>query len=273
MYPIISYYMKLQDIYIYPIKSLGGIRLEEAVLEERGFRYDRRWMLVDKLGMFITQRTHPLLALLQVEIVADGLVVFHKQHPEQRIVIPFLPMTQRFMQVTIWEDTVEGQVVQEEVSVWFQQILGLDCELVCMPLSTQRKLKEKYAVNGESVSFADGMPYLIIGQESLNDLNDRLEKPVPMDRFRPNLVFSGGTPFVEDEWKEIRIGEARFKVTKPCARCVLTTVDQATAEKSKEPLKTLAAYRTFNNNVMFGQNMLLLQGDKVRVGDELQVVF
>ena len=264
--------MKLQDIYIYPIKSLGGIRLEEAVLEGRGFRYDRRWMLVDKAGMFITQRTHPILALLQVEIVADGLLVFHKQHPEKRIIVPFEPVSQRSMQVTIWEDTVEGQVVQEEVSAWFQQLLGLDCELVCMPLSTQRKLKEKYAVNGESVSFADGMPYLIIGQESLNDLNNRLEKPVPMDRFRPNLVFSGGTPFVEDAWKEIKIGAAIFKVTKPCARCVLTTVDQATAEKGKEPLKTLATYRTFQNNVMFGQNMLLLEGEKVCVGDTLEVV-
>jgi len=262
--------MKLQDIYIYPIKSLGGIRLEEAVLEERGFRYDRRWMLVDKAGMFITQRTHQVLALLQVEIVAEGLLVFHKQHPDQRIIVPFEPVSQRSMQVTIWEDTVEGQVVQEEVSAWFQQLLGLDCELVIMPLSTQRKLKEKYAVNGESVSFADGMPYLIIGQESLNDLNSRLEKPVPMDRFRPNLVFSGGTPFAEDEWKEIRIGKALFKVTKPCARCVMTTVDQDTAKQGKEPLRTLATYRTFNNNIMFGQNMLLLEGEMLCVGDEVE---
>lgn len=262
--------MKLQDIYIYPIKSLGGIRLEEAVLEERGFRYDRRWMLVDKAGMFITQRTHQVLALLQVEIVAEGLLVFHKQHPDQRIIVPFEPVSQRSMQVTIWEDTVEGQVVQEEVSAWFQQLLGLDCELVIMPLSTQRRLKDKYAVNGESVSFADGMPYLIIGQESLNDLNSRLEKPVPMDRFRPNLVFSGGTPFAEDEWKEIRIGKALFKVTKPCARCVMTTVDQDTAKQGKEPLRTLATYRTFNNNIMFGQNMLLLEGEMLCVGDEVE---
>lgn len=262
--------MKLQDIYIYPIKSLGGIRLEEAVLEERGFRYDRRWMLVDKAGMFITQRTHQVLALLQVEIVVEGLLVFHKHHPDQRIIVPFEPVSQRSMQVTIWEDTVEGQVVQEEVSAWFQQLLGLGCELVIMPLSTQRKLKEKYAVNGESVSFADGMPYLIIGQESLNDLNSRLEKPVPMDRFRPNLVFSGGTPFAEDEWKEIRIGKALFKVTKPCARCVMTTVDQDTAKQGKEPLRTLATYRTFNNNIMFGQNMLLLEGEMLCVGDEVE---
>ena len=138
-----------------------------------------------------------------------------------------------------------------------------------MPPSTKRKLKPKYAVNGESVSFADGMPFLLIGQASLDDLNSRLDDPVSMNRFRPNLVFAGGSPFQEDEWDTIMIGNARFKITKPCARCVVTTVDQQTGQKSKEPLATLATFRNVDGKVMFGQNMLLLGGDRVQIGDQI----
>jgi uncharacterized protein YcbX len=137
--------------------------------------------------------------------------------------------------------------------------------------STQRKVSPKYAVNDESVSFADGMPYLILGQESLDDLNSRLEKPVPMDRFRPNIVFSGGQPYVEDSWKKIRIGAVRFQVVKPCARCVLTTIDQETGLQGKEPLKTLAGYRTLGNKVYFAQNMVALETGTIRIGDQIRM--
>lgn len=261
--------MYLQDIYVYPIKSLGGIRLETANLEERGFQFDRRWMLVDEEGMFLSQRTFSKMALLQVELFSDRMDVFEKYQPGNKLHIPFLSTSDVLVDVTIWEDTVKGQVIKKEINDWFSASLGMDCRLVLMPESTKRKLKPKYAVHGESVSFADGMPYLIIGQSSLNDLNERLQDPVPMDRFRPNLVFNGGAPFAEDKWEKVKIGEAVFKVTKPCARCVMTTVDQQTGEKGKEPLRTLATYRTFQNQVMFGQNMLLLEGSTIKVGDQL----
>jgi uncharacterized protein len=261
--------MYIQDIFIYPIKSLGGIRLEEAVLEEKGFQYDRRWMLVDKDGSFLTQRTFPKMALLQVELTEEGLLVFHKKDRNNQIQIPFLPQTEIFYPVQIWDDQVVGQLVDEKISKWFSEILEMECDLVIMPETTERKIAPKYAVNNESVGFADAMPYLLIGQASLDDLNGRLENPVPMDRFRPNLVFAGAKPFEEDNWDKVQVGDALFKITKPCARCVLTTVNQETAEKGKEPLKTLAAYRTFDHKVMFGQNMLLLKGTKVRVGDKM----
>ncbi|MFD2200314.1 MOSC domain-containing protein [Shivajiella indica] len=264
--------MTLQDIYIYPIKSLGGIRLDSGVLEERGFRHDRRWMLVDKEGNFLSQRTFPGMAMLQVNLLEEGLMVFHKSNPENKVQIPIEPLSDQLISVKIWEDEVLGQVVSPLVNLWFSEILKQECVLVKMPQSTQRKIKPKYAVKGESVSFADGMPYLLIGQSSLDDLNKRLEEPVGMDRFRPNLVFAGGNPFEEDHWQKIQIGHAKFKITKPCARCVMTTVNQQTAEKSKEPLKTLATYRTFSNNVMFGQNILLLEGELVRVGDKLNEI-
>ena len=261
--------MHLQDIYTYPIKSLGGIRLEQANLEEKGLQYDRRWMLVDKKGKFLSQRKHPKMALLRTQITDNGILVVQKDEPEQQILVPLESSSNHKQRVIIWEDQVEAQILDREISRWFSETLDIDCDLVFMPPSTKRKLKPKYAVNGESVSFADGMPYLLIGQASLDDLNSRLDDPVLMNRFRPNLVFAGGSPFQEDEWDIVTIGNARFKITKPCARCVVTTVDQQTGHKSKEPLATLAAYRNVDGKVMFGQNMLLLDGEKIRAGDKL----
>lgn len=259
--------MYLTDIYIYPIKSLGGIRLNESALEERGLQYDRRWMLVDKNGVFLTQRTLHQMALLQVDLIGAGLRVFRKDDPDTKILIPFESNTDILIPVTVWDDKVFGQLVDNSVSQWFTDQLKTDCDLVVMPKSTQRKVNPKYAVNNESVSFADGMPYLLIGQASLDDLNTKLQNPVPMDRFRPNLVFSGGNAFEEDEWDMVKIGNSLFKITKPCARCVMTTIDQNTGDKGTEPLKTLAKYRTVSNKVMFGQNMSLLEGQTIRVGD------
>lgn len=263
--------MQLQDIYTYPIKSLGGIQLKQANLEEKGLQYDRRWMLADKNGQFLSQRKHPEMALLQTKLTENGILVIHKDEPNRRILIPFESHTAHYRQVTIWEDRVEAQHVDIEISRWFSEFLKIECDLVFMPPSTKRNLKPKYAVNNESVSFADGMPYLLLGQASLDHLNGRLDVPVPMDRFRPNLVVAGGTPFQEDNWNIITIGKARFKITKPCARCVVTTVDQQTGHKSKEPLATLSSYRNVNGKVMFGQNMLLLEGSEVRVGDSVSI--
>ncbi len=259
--------MYLQDIYIYPIKSLGGVRLDEARPEDRGFELDRRWMLTDKNGRFLTQREFPEMALFQVVPEKDGLRVFHRESPENAVYVPLQPLTDIFFPVTIWEDEVEAQLVDTGLSAWFSRQLGTDCDLVFMPHHTKRKLKPKYAVNDDEVSFADGMPYLLIGQASLDDLNGRLGTPVPMDRFRPNLVISGSAPFEEDTWKDLRIGDARFRIIKPCARCVVVTTDQQSGERNKEPLKTLSGYRKTDGKVMFGQNMVLLEGGPIRTGD------
>lgn len=264
-----NFNLKLQDIFIYPIKSLGGIRVQEALVQEKGFQYDRRWMLVDSQKRFVSQREFPKLALLQVGIQDDGLVVFSKVKTEYQISIPFVLADGPKVEVSIWDDQVEAQVVSEEIGAWFSEFIGFDVELVVMPETSQRKVDPRYAVNAESVSFADGMPYLIIGQSSLDDLNSRLEVPVPMDRFRPNLVFVGGQAFLEDELKKIRIGAIEFQIVKPCARCVLTTVDQTTGISGKEPLKTLASYRTIKNKVMFGQNVVALQSGIIRIGDSI----
>jgi uncharacterized protein len=261
--------MKLQDIYVYPIKSLGGIRLDEAEVQERGLKYDRRWMLVDKEGIFFTQRKNENMALIQVELEKEGLRVFLKKDPSIRILVPYELRSDHELSVEIWDDRVNAQIVDEKISAWFTKQLGMPCDLVVMPESSDRKLPSKYTVNGETVSFADSMPYLIIGQSALDDLNTRLKEPVPMERFRPNFVFSGGDPFAEDEGATVHIGDCSFKITKPCARCIMVTIDQDTGIKGKEPLKTLATYRMKKNKILFGQNMILLSGDKVKIGDEV----
>lgn len=259
----------IQDLFIYPIKSLGGISLKEAKVEERGFQFDRRWMLVDQNGVFLTQRTHHHMALLQVELAESGLIVFDKRHPDDQIQIPYHRVSDQKIEVEIWDDRVLANMVDPAFDTWFSEKMGLTCHLVKMPETTQRKVSPKYAVNAESVSFADGMPYLILGQGSLDDLNSRLETPVPTNRFRPNIVFSGGMPYEEDSWKVIKIGSVEFQVVKPCARCVLTTIDQETGIQGKEPLKTLAGYRTVSNKVYFAQNMVALQSGTVRIGEKI----
>lgn len=262
----------IQDIFIYPIKSLGGIRLEKASVEERGFSFDRRWMLVDEDGVFVSQRTFPKLALLQVKLYSKDLSVFPKNEPNHSILIPFDQESKESVTVVVWDDTMTAKLVDSSFDHWFSEFLGKKVRLVKMPESTRRLVSPKYAVKGESVSFADGMPYLLIGQESLNDLNQRLEEPVSMDRFRPNLVFSGGEPFQEDSFKKLKIGTVDFQVVKPCARCVLITVDQGTGIKGKEPLQTLSSYRTQGNKVLFGQNMVALGEGVVKLGDEIRLI-
>jgi len=264
--------MQLQDIFIYPIKSLGGLRMTEAQVRVRGLSYDRRWMLVDENGRFLTQRKHHQMALLQVELLAEGLRVFHKQKVDQQHFISLEPESSDCIPVTIWDDTVAGQLVNESSDRWFSEILGFPCRLVFMPDAIERPVEKKYTINQETVSFADAMPYMVIGQKSLDDLNSKLPSPLPMNRFRPNFVFSGGEAFAEDYWSQVKIGACTFKVTKPCARCILTTVDQATAITGKEPLKTLASYRTVNNKILFGQNMIALETGLVKVGDEIKVL-
>ncbi|MDA0315584.1 MAG: MOSC domain-containing protein [Bacteroidetes bacterium] len=263
----------LQELYLYPIKSLGGISVNQAEVEERGFRYDRRWMLVDKTGEFLTQRQYPQLALLQAALGNTQLEVFSKVDSLKRIAFDLELVSSKELSVKIWGDVVLAWVVSEEVSNWFSDFLGMELDLVVMPESTERKMDPRYAVQGESVSFADGMPYVIIGQSSLDELNGRLANPVGMDRFRPNLVFSGGDAFAEDQFTRLKVGEVAFQVVKPCGRCVLITVNQQTAEQGKEPLATLATYRTVNNKVYFGQNAIALGTGTVRVGDRIRTSF
>ncbi|MFN3488659.1 MAG: MOSC domain-containing protein [Emticicia sp.] len=266
----------VSEITIYPIKSLGGISLQEAIVEERGLQYDRRWVLADENNVFITQRQNEQMALIDVAITEDGLRVYHRLKRIAPLQIPFMPQTvaggvPHQQQITIWDDIVRGIRVSDEADAWFSAVLGKKCSLFYQPDDSVRLTDPKYSITKEEhTSFADGYPILVIGQASLDELNSKLEEPVSMKRFRPNLVFTGGEAHVEDSWKYFTIGEAKLVGVKPCARCVLTTINPETAEKGKEPLKTLTQYRNVNNKILFGQNLLVVETGKISVGDEIE---
>lgn len=264
--------MILSEIWIYPVKSLSGIRLTEAQVEEKGLQYDRRWMIVDENGRFLTQREFTKMAMLKVAVLENGLLISSRLEPKNSITVPFEPVSSNLVLVTVWDDEVEAITVSDEVDKWLSEQLEREVKLVIMPESTQRKADPRYAKNNENVSFADGFPFLLISQASLDHLNERLELPIVMQRFRPNFVVTGTNPHAEDEWKSIQIGELLFDIVKPCARCVLTTIDPETAEKGKEPLKTLATYRRVGNKILFGQNVVTKQNGLIRQGDPISLI-
>jgi uncharacterized protein YcbX len=212
------------------------------------------------------------MALIKVSIEKDGLTIQHKIKSIQKIFVPFEFEHSKKDKVIIWNDTVIGEFYNNQIDEWFSEIIGIKCHLVKMPESTRRIVDESYT-NNKIVSFADGYPFLIIGQASLDDLNSRMEIPIPMNRFRTNFVFTGGKPFEEDGWKKFKIGNVLFQTVKTCARCVITTTNQETAERLHEPLLTLSKYRKIDNKVMFGMNLVCESTGLVKIGNEIKLLY
>jgi uncharacterized protein len=261
--------LTLSKIFIYPIKSLGGIALTSARVLEKGLQYDRRWMLVDRDGVFLTQRIYPRMALLKVALDHEHIFITNKTNGEQLSFFVETVAVGDSIRATIWNDQVDVIEVDPMLSEWFSKQLDIDCRLVSFPENHPRPVDPKYKINDEHVSLADAYPFLIIGQSSFDDLNSRLSEEIKIERFRPNFVFTGGEPYEEDGWKNISIGDNRFVGVKNCARCVLITVDQDTAEKGVEPLQTLSKYRKSENKVLFGQNLVAIDFGNVAVGDQI----
>lgn len=257
----------ITQIFIYPVKSLGAIALAETRVEERGLQYDRRWMLCDAHNRVITQREFKELALFKMQFDENGFVVSYPDGASFFIPFAIKGETEK---VTVWDDTCEA-IEYKEGSAWFSKMLAFTCRLFYMPNETKRKVDTKYASNNEITSFSDGYPILLAGQQSLNDLNDRLSEAISIDRFRPNLVFDGGSAFDEDEFVNFSINNVLLKGTKLCSRCLVITINQTTAISGQEPLKTLAAYRSKNNKVLFGQNVTVQQEGNIKVGDTLSL--
>ncbi len=264
--------LQISQLFIYPIKSLGGIAVDDVLVTDRGLQYDRRFMLVDDNNLFLTQREYPEMALLQTAIEGSNLTVFHKKSAGQKLVLPLVTTGGDSIRVQVWEDVCDALVVGAYADAWFSHHMGFTCRLVYMPDTTKRKVDTGYALNNDITSFSDAFPLLMIGQASLDDLNSRLAMPLPVNRFRPNIVFTGGRPFEEDNMEQFSVNGKSFFCVKPCARCNITTTDQETGITGKEPLRTLATYRVANNKVLFGQNVLTTGTGVITVGDVIDVL-
>ena len=258
----------LSGLHVYPIKSCGGVALEGASVEATGLRHDRRWMLVDRSGELLSQRELPRMALISVRLAPESLIVGAPGMPD--LEVSLRPRTADRVGVRVWGDVVAAAPVGGYADRWFGEFLGFPCRLVHKPDDDVRPVDSPYAGDRDEVGFADSFPFLTISEASLGDLNGRLEEPVPMDRFRPNLVVRGCEPYAEDGWNRVRIGALSFRAAEPCTRCAIVTVDQRTGVRGKEPLRTLATYRGSGDGVRFGRYLLHASPGTLRVGDPVE---
>ena len=263
--------LRVDGLYRYPVKSCGGTSLPSATVGPRGIVGDRQWMVVDDTGEFLTQREHHRMSLVRPHLTDDGLLELNAPGMPPLTVTPAIRHDR--VDVSIWNDRCVAIDEGPTVAEWLSAFLDVRCRLVRFPDDATRRVDPEYAGPNDQVGFADGFSFLLASCASLDDLNHRLASPLPMNRFRPNIVVSGGEPFEEDRWKSIRIDRITFAVVKPCARCVTTTVDQQTGEASREPLRTLATFRNVpGRGVMFGQNLIHDQSGVLHVGAEVTVI-
>ncbi|MFF4116932.1 MOSC domain-containing protein [Streptomyces sp. NPDC001714] len=269
---------ELQSIHVHPVKALRGFSPREAVVEPWGLTGDRRWVLIDHGGKVVTQRVQPRLALAAAELLPGGGV--RLSAPGRTPLTVPVPEPGVLVPVDIFGTKVEAVLAAEAAHAWCGAYLEADVRLAHMDApAIRRPIDPDHALPGETVSFADGYPLLVTTQASLDALNSLIvrgehpdEGPLPMDRFRPNVVVRGTRAWAEDDWRRIAIGEVEFRVAKMCGRCVVTTTDQLTAERGREPLRTLARHRRFGNQLVFGQNLVPHSPGTIRVGDPVRVL-
>jgi MOSC domain-containing protein len=261
--------MQLTEITIYPIKSCAGLSCDSVALDRFGPVGDRRWLVVDDAGTAITQREYARMSQIGVNPGDGGLTLRCGQASHT---VPTPGGTAAEREVQVWADTVQALDAGEEAAAWLSEQLGTSCRLTFMPEHSVRPVDTSYASAGETVGFADAFPLLLISQASLDDLNARLPEPVPMNRFRPNLVVDGCEAFAEDSWRQIRIGELTFDVANACARCVMPSIVQESAERDPHINRVLAKYRRRDGQIYFGQNLLYQAFGTLAVGDEVEIL-
>ncbi|POX50433.1 MOSC domain-containing protein [Streptomyces sp. Ru71] len=269
---------ELLSIHVHPVKAFRSLSLREAVVEPWGLAGDRRWVLIDDGGKVVTQREQPRLALAAAEPTPDGGLRLSAPGLDP-LTVP-VPEPGGTVTVNIFGDKVEAVPADPAAHDWCGSYLGASVRLVYLDdPATRRPVDPEYALPGETVSFADGYPLLVTTTASLDALNSLIargdhahEGPLPMNRFRPSVVVSGTEPWAEDDWSRIAIGEVEFRVAKTCGRCVVTTTDQDSAVRGKEPLRTLGRHRLIDGSLVFGQNLVPLSGGTIRVGDPVRVL-
>ncbi len=262
--------MRVKSIHIYPLKGARALDLAKAAVHPRGLLHDRRWMVVNTDGKFISQREHPKMAQIIATPTDKGLKLQHDQE-----VFEASTPKENLRPVKIWKNDVSAHDAGDDVASWLEFFLGIPCRLVYQG-DISRPVSEKWGKTGDVVSFADGFPLLITNTASLADLNQRMGTPLPMNRFRPNIVIETDKPWAEDDWKKISIGNVEIDIAKPCTRCVVTTTNQITGNKEgPEPLKTLKGFRLSRSSdvtgVIFGQNAIPRKAGDIHTGDKVLI--
>lgn len=265
--------MFLKSMFIYPVKSLGGIELKQSKIQAQGLEYDRRWMLLDENGKFLTQREDSAMTLIKTAIDDEFLIFKRAGFESFRVPLAEDP-NQVMSPVKIWDDKTICYDIGAEAGEWFSDVLKQKCTLVRIPsIAVRQSMIGKH--EGKQASFADSDPVLVVNETSLAELNSRMETPVPMNRFRGNFVVEAPKAWEEDHWKSFQIGNVDFEITKPCGRCPVIMIDQETGEQiSKDPLRTLAKYRKIDTKVVFGMRGKLANMEEeflIKVGDEFKI--
>ncbi len=263
----------LASIHVYPVKGCRGTDLRESAVEPWGLAGDRRWLIVDADGRFVSQREQAPLARVTVEQVPGGGIIVST---EGRPPLPVrAPGPAELLKVSVWSSTVLAAAAGPEAGAWFSAYLDQPVRLVYLDDPTRRAVDPEFGRDGDVVSFADGYPLLLTNTASLDELGDWLaadgDQPVPMNRFRPNVVVTGFGPWAEDRWRRVRIGAVSFQVAKPCGRCVVTTTDQFTGVRGRQPLRMLGKKRRFGQSLVFGQNIIPETPGQIRVGDQVEI--
>lgn len=261
--------LELSQVTVYPVKSIAGISLSSAWVEKQGLTFDRRFMLAFYDGGMVTARRFPQMVTIRSALLVDGLRFSYPNRSD--LVIYYRDFDLMHVETTVWSDTFSAYSTTKQACEWFSSIIGEPVQLLFSGEQSNR-VREKL---GHNVSFADGYPLLLIGEASLEELNARSSEHHLMAQFRPNLVVRGADAFAEDTWKRIKIGEVEFEVSKPCERCVLTTVDVETGDfrASQEPLKTLATFRAnASGGIFFGQNLVALNEGLIHQHDDIEVL-
>lgn len=259
----------VKDLFIYPIKSTQGIALEKSNVQECGLAFDRHFLVTDTDGKFITGRSKAKMVMIQTRLDDNGIILDAPGMPT--LALHYLEFSNDYHPVQVWGDKVKGQHCSVAADSWLNQYLGVECRLYYFGPNSVRHVSD----TTHPVSFADGYPLLLLSQASLRDLNQKSSQPISMGQFRPNIVVTGCGPFAEDSWHKIKIGDVEFLVTKPCSRCVFTTVDPKTGKRSenKEPLTTLRHYRQGSDGqIYFGQNLIPLNSGQIHAGDNIEIL-
>ncbi len=260
----------LSGIFVYPVKSLSGIKVSNWQVNAKGLLHDRKWMLIDNQHQFLSQRKIPKMCLIKTQLTDSELTLSAEGY--DCFSLPINPCDGETCNTTIWKDSCPAKTTSKQANQWLSDFLGIQCQLVYQPDNVVRSVDPHYAKKTDQVNFSDGFPFLIVSEASMNALNSEMNLQLGVERFRPNLVISECEAYAEDSWREISINNIAFRLPKPCSRCAVPTINPATAEKSKEPLRTLNRIRKWNKQVYFGQNALHNNLGELSVGNKVQIL-